>query len=93
MAESLTLTSPANKSQTKWDINYLTLNWQEAIITVKLTGNNGEIFFHSYTGSTATTMMIQLNKANLTSNSLQKRIFTQLINDGLIAGSVTGSPD
>lgn len=33
-----------------------------------------------------------LNKADLTSNSLDRRIYQQLIDDGAFVGSVTGTP-
>ena len=45
-------------------------------------------------GEPATVMMTALNKADLTVNSLQKRILEQLVSDGKLApGTVTGTPD
>jgi hypothetical protein len=41
----------------------------------------------------ALNLMIALNKANLTVKSLQRRVLEQLAADGLLAGSVTGTPD
>jgi hypothetical protein len=46
-----------------------------------------------YEGAEARTMISTLNTANLTSNSLRKRIFTKLLNDGKIeSGAVVGTP-
>ena len=46
-----------------------------------------------YRGTVARNMMIVLNKANLTNNSLNKRILNKLIQDGKISGTVTGLPE
>lgn len=45
----------------------------------------------SYGGATANTIILQINKANLTTRSLQQRIFDRLIADGRLAGTVTGT--
>jgi hypothetical protein len=37
--------------------------------------------------------MAALNKADLSSNSLQKRVLQKLIDDGVIPGTVSGAPD
>lgn len=37
-------------------------------------------------------LIVALNKANLTSNSLEKRVYSQLVSDGAFVGSITGSP-
>ena len=42
--------------------------------------------------ASAQAMIVALNKANLSSNSLEKRVYNQLITDGAFTGSVTGSP-
>jgi hypothetical protein len=46
-----------------------------------------------YTGETALALVSQLNRANFTTNSLQKSILSRLITDGRLAGTVSGSPD
>lgn len=78
-------------------IKSLDFDWDNAIIkiTVRNTATDGATDrTFVYTSTTATAMMIQLNKMNFTTTSLQKRIFQQLLNDGLIQnGTVTGSPD
>ena len=47
-----------------------------------------------YEGATAQTLINSLNKANLSTNSLEKRVMSQCQTDGLIgSGSISGSPD
>lgn len=92
MAEALTLTTP--QSVTDYTIDMLKLSWSGASIVVQLHDTQGDKHKASYTGQAATDLMIALNKANLSTNSLQKRILNQLVTDGkLPAGTVTGTPD
>lgn len=90
--EQVNLSSPVTISSYK--IVMLKLDIREQTITIILhnvDANKDEIFL--YTGATALTMMNQLNKANLTTNSLQKRIFERLIADGKLVGTISGTPD
>lgn len=92
MAETLTLTTP--QSVTTYIIDMLKLSWTGASIVVLLHDTQGDKYKASYSGQSATDLMVALNKANLTTNSLQKRILNQLVTDGkLPAGTVTGTPD
>ena len=92
--EEVALTTPiTTPSITSWRVSSLHLDWDNSQITIRLKGPNGEAKFHSYGGATALTMMVALNKANLTTNSLHKRVLNQLITDGVILGTVTGAPD
>ena len=92
--EILTLTSPiVPPSITTWRVSYLALNWDGESITVGLRGSNGETKNHSYSGATAISLMTALNKANLSTISLHRRIINQLVTDGVILGTVSGSPD
>lgn len=94
MAERLDLTAAVTyPSTTYWRVARLDLNWNQASITIDLVGPNNERKSHQYIGATATTLMVALNKANLTSNSLQKRVLDRLVSDGVLAGTVSGSPD
>lgn len=94
MAEQLNLTTPiVPPTITNYRVVLLELNWKAAFIGIGLEGPNGEPLRHSYTGATATNFMIALNKANLSTTSLQKRILTQLLADGVLVGSVSGTPD
>jgi hypothetical protein len=94
MAEIVTLTSPITPpSLTTYSVRMIQMDLDVPTIVIRLRGTNGEIKTCSYAGATATTLMIALNKANLTSNSLQRRVLTQLIADGEISGTISGSPD
>lgn len=90
--ESLTLTAP--QSVPSYQVLKLTLNWGGASITVTVKDPLGNEIRASYAGAAATTLMTQLNKANLSTQSLHSRILSQLVTDGkLPAGTVTGAPD
>ena len=92
--EEVTLTTPVTTpSITAWKVSSLHLDWDNSQITIKLKGSNGEAKFHSYGGATALTMMTALNKADLSFNSLHRRVLNRLILDGVVLGSVTGAPD
>ena len=94
MAEEVILTTPVTTpSITAWKVSSLHLDWDNSQITIKLRGPNGETKFHSYGGAVALTMMVALNKADLSSNSLHKRILNRLILDRTVLGTVTGTPD
>jgi hypothetical protein len=92
MAEIVTLSVPV-PSVVSYRVDSLLLNWGGAYIRVGLIGPNGEAATREYSGPQATTLMIALNKANLSTTSLHKRILNQLIADGLLAGVIGGSPD
>ena len=75
-------------------VTQLYLDWTNQIINISLTCiQTGEVKQFSYTGGAAQTLMIGLNKANLSTNSLQKRIMDKLVSDGKLGGTVSGSPD
>ena len=95
MAELITLTSPPPRPSqlTSYTVSELRFDWANARIEIALLGSNGDITRHSYNGPTATAMMVALNKANLSTTSLQKRVLQQLIADAVIAGTISGSPD
>lgn len=90
--ELLILTTP--QSVANYQVDELLLNWRSAFIIVMVRDPLGNVIRCDYSGAPATALIVALNKANLTSNSLHKRILNQLTSDGkLPAGTVTGSPD
>lgn len=104
--ESLTLTTPEVTPQlitSTYILVSLYFEWERTTITINLRGANGELKTFIYGGNEPTTpqadktkatnLMIALNKMNFSTVSLQKRVITQLITDGLISGTVTGTPD
>lgn len=92
MAEILTLTSPI--SITTFDIVRVDFQWRDSRILVEFSDTTGKVIPAIWEGTAARNLMISLNKANLTSNTLRARIFSQAVTDGkLPAGTVTGTPD
>lgn len=81
------------KVTTDYRVIYLLLDWEQARIAVHVRGTNGERKEFLYEGVTATTMMTNLNKADLSVKSLHRRIMERLIADGHIQGAVIGVPD
>lgn len=94
MTEQLDLTTPVTTPNlATYRVDELHLKWSAERIDIRLLGTNGESRWESYSGPAARTLMTALNKANLTTNSLRKRILNQLVTDGKLAGSVSGTPD
>jgi hypothetical protein len=90
MAETVTLTTPA----TNYSVVSLALFWEAAHIHVVIRSQNpSSLIDHHIFGAEATTLMIALNKADLSSNSLQRRILNKMIADGVIQGTISGTPD
>lgn len=75
-------------------VERLYLDWPGQLINISLLCvETGEVKIFTYTGEVARTLMIALNKANLSTSSLQKRILEKLVADGKLGGTVTGTPD
>ncbi len=104
--EDLVLTTPEIIPQITTETYRLVglyLDWERTTIMIRLRGANGETKSFTYGGNDPSTpqaektkalaLMTALNKANLTIKSLQRRVLEQLAADGLLVGSVTGTPD
>ena len=94
--EDLTLTTPETKPTiAKWRLDQLSINRSApSVTTVFLEPTTGETRTCTETGSAATTLISNLNTANLTSNSLQKRAINRAQTTGCLgAGAITGTPD
>ena len=93
--EKITLaTAETVPATADYQVDLLTLDWAGARIRIELRClTTGKRRAFDYTGPTATAMMVALNKANLSTNSLHKRVLNQLITDNKLEGSVAGSPD
>jgi hypothetical protein len=92
--ERITLTTPKPlpPQVVGYTVSSLHLNWEPTPqIVIRLKGEDGTYTDQVYEGATATTLMIALNKANLSTRSLTQRIFDRLIADGRIVGTVAGS--
>lgn len=92
MPEILTLTVPVVQTRNTYEVKVLNLDWDAAHIHIRLLGSDGVVQVFNYDGLVATSLMTILNTANLSTNSLQKRILQKLVADGLLAGTVSGTP-
>lgn len=63
------------------------------LIDIRLKDDIGKYLTHQYRGDEAINLMKVLNTANLTTKSMHKRILEKLSADGVIPGTVTGTPD
>lgn len=106
MAEEYALTNPEVKPEvvtTKYRIVLVTFNWEAGHIIIHLIKENApERVYCEYGGpmateaerDEATKMMRNLNTANLTTKSMNKRMMEKLAADGkLPPGTITGVPD
>ena len=90
----MTLTTPlAQPAQVQgYSVSSLLLKYEPtAQIVVTLKGEDGKYVDAVYEGATASALILALNKANLTTRSLNQRIFDRLIADGKLVGTVAGS--
>lgn len=92
MAEIITLTSPPPQLTT-YRVNELHLNWDAARIEIGLKGTNGEQKSVTYGSTTATAYMNLINTKNFASTSLHKEIMKRLNTEGVVVGTISGSPD
>ena len=107
--EELVLTDPVIKpaeTTTKFKVISLTLDYEGAgapvpppavtpvgLVSIKLKDDLGKYYTHQYTGQTAIDYIKFINTANFTIKSLHKRILERLSTDGVLPGTVTGTPD
>jgi hypothetical protein len=104
--EELVLTDPIvvpEKVTNKYRVVSFTMNMELIVspvtgdepgfINIQLKDNNNEPLTHNYYGTQAVNLIKTLNTANLTTKSMHKRILEKLANDGVIPGTVTGTPD
>lgn len=63
------------------------------LIKIRLSDDAGRTVEHSYEGGVALTLLQQLNVADNSTTSLHKRIMQRLISDGVITGTISGTPD
>ena len=101
MAEDYTFPAPVqvDPGAARFRIASLVFDWQRAVVAITLrewdgTGFLGRQVYAVYEGAVATTMMVGLNKVNLTTRSLHQRVLDRLIADGKIpAGTIAGTVD
>jgi hypothetical protein len=100
--ESLELTDPVvvpEKVTAHYQVILLTLSWEtdpsgvKGHVWIKLVDEHTQPFHHAYHGPEALDLMKWMNTANFTTTSMHKRILQKLSNDGVLPGTVTGTPD
>ena len=64
-----------------------------AYVQIQLKDNLNGMFFHSMTGAEAANFIKFVNTTNFSTKSLNRRILEKLSNDGILPGTVTGTPD
>lgn len=95
MAEQYDLTTPITQpSRNYYRIVSVYLCPESNLIVIVLRGSDNATISVEYNGSTAATLLSQLNTMNFGTISLQKRIILRLQADGkLPAGTISGLPD
>ena len=91
--EQIDITPVALPSATNYKLNKLHLMWLDKAIRIELVADNGETIEHGYDGDEARNLMIALNKMDLSTKSLQRRVMEKLIADGVLSGTITGAVD
>lgn len=76
-----------------WRVGALRLLWDDARIEAEMVGPAGQRRDCVVEGAAALTLMRALNTANLSSNSLHRRVLNHFAGNCLGAGSVAGTPD
>lgn len=92
MAEEITITPVAPPAINRWIPYYIGINTDEWSITLSVRSNTGVQRTERAMGLQAE--IRALNKANLTNNTLMKRVMNYFITNGYFAtGVVSGVPD
>jgi hypothetical protein len=106
--EELVLTDPVvvppvttpGATKNKYHVVGITMNMesqgptgQPGFVHIMLKDDTGAMLTHYYEGPSAQQMIRTLNTANLQTKSMHKRILEKLANDGVLPGTVSGTPD
>ena len=92
--EQLDLDTPiAGPSISTYKIIEIRMNWPNGEIDCTLADELGKTISCQYRGPEATSLMLTLNTANLSTKSLHKRTIEKLQADGkLPSGTISGTP-
>jgi hypothetical protein len=97
MAEKIDLTVPFKpdpREASELRLARVDLNWEASSIVLELADPvSGVRQSFVYDGQEAMTIMQALNKANLSTKSLHRRIMEKLLADGHLEGTISGAPD
>jgi len=87
--EKLIPTTPPGE----YTVYAINMNWRHGALEISLSDDMGGDFTHFITGAAATTMMNDMNKDDHSVTSLHKTVLDKLVADGIIAGTISGTPD
>ncbi len=93
--ERVDLTVSETRTTTYYEIDTVTLSVRAKSVYVVLVGQNGEVktkVYDATTTPTGATLLTSLNTSNNSTISLMKRVYTRLVTDGVITGTVSGTP-
>lgn len=93
--ESVTRTSPIVTTSSTVHVSYIGFGIDAGTIVVELTDNNGAITTKVYDATTTPTADALFKSVNTSDNrtvSLIKKVYNRLIADGVITGTVSGTP-
>jgi len=94
--EQLDLSAPdqVKAGTSVYTVSRLTLDWENGYIYISLLGSNGEtktVTYERDAGGPA--LMKTLNKVDLSTKSLHRRIMEKMVADGHLVGTVSGTPE
>ncbi len=87
--EKLTLTTPVDS----YEITFLSMDWTNAHMVIGYKNELGQIHQLLVTGAPATTLMTAWNKADFSVTSIHKTCLEKLDADGVLVGTISGTPD
>ena len=96
MAEQVDLTAPiVHGNTTNLHLGRIAIDIDASAVVATLTGANGDTVTKVYdatTNPTGASLISTLNTSNNSTTSLIRRVYNRLIADGVIAGTVSGTP-
>lgn len=94
MAEQLDLTVPQPQpTLTNYKVASVQLRLLPSpLVQIIVVNNGGGTIVHVYEGPQAQQILSAINTANFTNNSFAKTILNRLVTDGVLSGSVSGTP-
>lgn len=93
--EAVTLTTPIVKTASGCVLDTLLLDVTRSRVVATLTCAGGDPIakqYDAFTTPTGATLLHALNVGTFSTNSLVKAVYTRLIADGVIAGTISGTP-